>query len=227
MSKKASRRFLGAAFLVSIALHLAGGGFLHWPQAQREDPLERISLSKRLVLHARPLSAASPPARAQRARAKAPALGTPIPRIIIPSVSHTGKGSRSLSKAGITGGAARPRARTASPFLAAPTAAPAPSASPAVTGCLKPNQPVAIVQKVFPLISKSAREAGTHAIARVHVTLSAEGAVTDAKLTDSSQNHELDIEALNAARTSTYSPAFTNCKPVAGETDYAVEFVPF
>lgn len=120
------------------------------------------------------------------------------------------------------------------PMLTAPPPAspiaiarPSPSASAAIAGCTKPNQPAAIVNKALPVISKSARVAGTHGIARVHVTVSADATVTDARLTDSSQNHELDLEALDAARASTYAAATANCKTIAGGTDYAVEFVPF
>lgn len=222
MSKKASRRFLFAAFMLSIVLHLAGGRFLHWPQARPQEATERVSLSKRLVLHKLPVSRPSPHA-AVRPKPARPALS--LPHLQVAAAPHPGKGAAGRPAGVVT---ARPWRPIALPSVRSPAAvAPSPSAAPAFAGCLKRNQPVAIVEKVLPLISKRAREAGTHGIARVHVKISADAAVSDVQLTDSSQNHELDLEALDAARTSTYSPAISNCKPVAGETDYAVEFVPF
>lgn len=225
MSKKASRRFLFAAFMLSIVLHLAGGRFLHWPQARPQEAIERVSLSKRLVLHSLPVSRPSPHAAVRPAGPKPARLALSLPHLQVAAAPHPGKGATG-PPAGVA--TARPLRPIALPSQHSPAAvAPSPSAAPAFAGCLKPNQPVAIVEKVLPLISKRAREAGTHGIARVHVKISADAAVSDVQLTDSSQNHELDLEALNAARTSTYSPAISNCKPVAGETDYAVEFVPF
>lgn len=223
MSKQRSRRFLLAALILSLVLHLAGGRFMHWPQVQREESVEHVSLSKRLLLHARPHSRAPQSAPRKATLAAVAPQHEPMVALQVPSGAHVAKGAKVASHQTHTSARAF---KTVSPPPVAPATA-VPSPSPVVAGCTEPNQRAAIVEKVLPVISKSARQTGTHGIARVRVTVSADATVTDTKLTDSSQNRELDLEALGAARASTYSPATTNCKPVTGETEYAVEFVPF
>jgi len=225
VSKKTSRRFLLAAFILSIVLHLAGGRYIRWPQVQREETIERVSLRKRLTVHVRPAPQQSPTARAKAVRP----ISAPMQKSLASTRPRTPSQNSKNTSVRLPAHAALPI------FTAPPPASPspvamvraAPPSSPAIAGCTKPNQPAAIVNKALPVISKSARVAGTHGIARVHVTVSADATVTDARLTDSSQNHELDLEALDAARASTYAPATANCKTITGETDYAVEFVPF
>lgn len=224
MSKRRSRRFLLAALILSLIVHLAGGRFIHWPQVQREESVERVSLSKRLILHARPHSRTR-----QRVPHKVGSIAAAAPhKPIIAVHGATGQHPATGAKTSPAHAQTSPRAfRTPPPSPAAPARAVPSVLSPVIGGCTQPNQPAAIVEKAVPVISKSAREAGTRGVARVRVIISADATVTDAKLTDSSQNRELDLEALGAARASTYSPATANCKPVAGETEYAVEFVPF
>ncbi len=224
LTTKQRSRFLLGALLLSLILHLAGGRFIHWPHVQRDEFVERVSLTKRLLLHAR--SHVNAPRRVPRKIAgrtvAPPHKPAPPPQAPIGKPNATGA-KASPSPTQTSGGALQ----TASPPPAAPATA-VPSVSPrVVAGCAAPNRPAAIVEKAVPAISKTAREAGTHGIARVRVTVSADATVADTTLTDSSQNRELDLEALGAARASTYSPATANCKPVTGQTEYAVEFVPF
>ncbi len=198
---------------------------MHWAPVQREEAAERVSLTQRPLIRVRPI-----PPHSSSPQPKAPphvgALPQPIrANIEVPAISRTMNG-RTSHRASPALGIVKPQGLPSPKAPVKPTPlSSAASQAPTNAPCEKSNQPAAIADKVLPVISKSAREAGTSGIARVHVMLSETAVITGAKLVDSSQNHELDLEALAAARASTYSPATRSCKPVAGEADYAVQFV--
>ncbi len=222
MPEKVARRFLVVAVLLSMLIHLAGGGLVHWPTLHKDEVPERVSLTKRFLVQIRRVVTPSPLVRPRAAQKPVGALAhRPTAKINPPAVANTRKGGASH---GVRHAVAVAPAQR--PTMSAPAIHPSSTMRPSLATCTTANQSAGIVDPVPPVISKSAREPGTHGVARVHVTLSETAAIIDAKVVESSQNRELDLEALAAARASVYRPATLNCKPVPGEADYVVEFVP-
>lgn len=92
-------------------------------------------------------------------------------------------------------------------FIAAATC----NRDPAVTKLADPDVPKAYYQQL----------SGTR-VATVAVTLDSSGAVTDARIYQSTGDATLDAAAVDAAKRSAYSPGASNCAPSGGT--FAVQF---
>jgi protein TonB len=104
------------------------------------------------------------------------------------------------------------------------TAPPTPQPTPTPRVCGRPNSEARTVRAVEPDYPEIARERGAVGVAQVRVTLSATGAVRDAAIYRSSGDNSLDLEAVKAARASTYTPAFEDCAAVGGQYIFRAEF---
>lgn len=157
----------------------------------------------------KPAAAPKPTPAAPPPPASAPAAAAPAPTNLGLTLGNSGGGS--------------------GPAIAAPAAAPAPKpaaptvktleATPAAGGCSDPvvkPRPINVVQPAF---TQEARDAAITGKVRVEITISATGAVTDARVI-AGLGYGLDEAALEAARASTFSPATRCGEPV--ETTFTI-----
>lgn len=70
-----------------------------------------------------------------------------------------------------------------------------------------------------------AKDRGEHGICWVHVKVSAEGAIQNIEVTQSSGSADLDDATLAAFRAARFGPAFSNHQPVSSETDVVADWV--
>lgn len=90
--------------------------------------------------------------------------------------------------------------------------------------CSAPNTGAKVVTAAMPQIPHLT--AASHGFVDILVTIAPTGAITRASVTHSSGNSQVDTAVLNAAKSSTYSPARQNCEPVAGNYDFHAVFAP-
>jgi uncharacterized protein YggE len=100
---------------------------------------------------------------------------------------------------------------------------PAPAATP--PACARPNAPAIIVRAVDPDEPPMAQQQGIIGVVQVIVSLDAESHVVRTRIM-SSPSAILNQAALAAARQSTFRTEIRDCRPVAGELLYAVDFGP-
>jgi TonB family protein len=100
------------------------------------------------------------------------------------------------------------------PTKAQPQAAPAASCT----------QDVVARKKVTPEMPPSALRDSASGAVEVNVFVNESGAVTNVIVSKSGGRKDFDDAAMGAARTSLYSPAVRDCKPVAGTYLYTVTF---
>ncbi len=91
-----------------------------------------------------------------------------------------------------------------------------PQHSPKASSCPVPNRNARVLNQARPENGVTFIPSGDLVEVRVLVTISPGGALESARIEHSSGNGAIDREALRVARTSTYSPAMRECKPVTG-----------
>ena len=102
-------------------------------------------------------------------------------------------------------------------------AQPSASVSPAPTStCEQAAIPVHAVPPYYPDAARS-RHLGNVSV-RMLVRISATGAVTSVRVTQSSGDVDIDNAALDAARKSTYQPKIVACKAVPGTYLFIADF---
>jgi TonB family protein len=203
MTQRTTRRFLIAAFAISLLLHAILAGWIRWPSAPRESQVAIVTIESRAHI-------------ARITHAAVPALHTPSPSASKPrAIAHVPAHTELPSKRG-TG--------TTAIATIAPTAAPSPVATGAP--CIKTDAPAALAATPPPPdITLEARAQGTSGTARVRVHLDPKGTVLDAKVVGSTGNDSLDAVALTMAKSAQYSPALAACKAVAGDYTFTAKFV--
>ncbi|MBV8147489.1 MAG: TonB family protein [Candidatus Eremiobacteraeota bacterium] len=207
MNSRRARRLLLAAFGISILVHAIVAVIVHPPRAPVENQVEVVSIRHRVVAVTKLVT---PPPQPKR---------TPVPHPA-PSSRPAPRSTHATEAIGTTGGTGR-----ATP---APTPQPAvvASATPASLGCAQPNAGAAVVATPpAPDIPVSVRAQATTGVALVDVQLDAQGAVTEAKVSQSTGNSSLDLVAVGMARNAQYSPAIRACKPTASSYTFSVKFV--
>lgn len=99
-------------------------------------------------------------------------------------------------------------------------------AQPAVVaaGCTSPNASARVVNAAMPDIPHSA--APPSGFVNIMVAIAPSGSVSKATVAHSSGNPQVDMAVLNAAKTSTYAAAVSNCVPIAGTYLFHAQFAP-
>ena len=93
--------------------------------------------------------------------------------------------------------------------------------------CNTPNAAVTLIHAATPSYPDSARDLGLGPVTVViQVAVNADGSLASAHILTSSHNFAVDQAALNAIRTSMYSPMISNCNAVAASTNLSVEMIP-
>ena len=207
MNSRRARRLLLAAFAISILVHAIVALFVHRPRSPIESQVEVVSIRHRMVAVTKLVT---PPPQPRR---------TPVPHPA-PSSRPAPRATHATEAIGVTGGTGRATpAPTPEPTIAA-------TASSAPSGCAQANADAAVVATPSPPeIPVSVRAQGTSGTALVDVHLDAQGAVTDAKVSQGTGNPSLDLVAVGMARNAQYSPATRACKAVASTYTFSVKFV--
>jgi TonB family protein len=93
----------------------------------------------------------------------------------------------------------------------------------AAVSCDEPNQGATVVTATEPKFSKAQlKQSHANRTALVLVRVAPSGSVQTVSIQQSSGDATVDKAAMEAARTSTYSPATHDCAPVAGKYLFAV-----
>jgi periplasmic protein TonB len=205
VNARRARRLLLAAFAISILIHVVVALFMHPPRAPVENQVESVSIHHVVAV----TKLVTPPPQPKRTPAPNPAPSSrPAPRS-----THA---AQAIGTAGGTGRATP--APTPLPVVA--------SATPATVGCAQTDTDAAVVTTPSPPdIPVNVRAQAASGVALVDVHLDAQGAVTDAKVSQSTGNPSLDLVAVGMARDAQYSPATHACKPVASTYTFSVKFV--
>lgn len=198
-----TRRWLIAAFAVSLLLHLIFAILAHPWRGQQENQVEVVSIQRR-------------PVAMTRMQTPPPPKATPHPH---PSPVVRPAHAEPHSTPGVPSGNGNNAA------TAAPEAVPTPQATPPGNPCERSDiEPAVTENPPQPTIPTGARASGTSGVAAVDVRLDSSGAVTAATVSQSTGNSSLDLVAVAMARGARYAPALHACKPVASAYTFRVRF---
>jgi protein TonB len=233
-----ARNFLAYGFLISLALHAIGLPFVQFhPTHQEEEQPQKVT-----VVHV-PTPPPTPPPTPKPTPPPTPKPTpppTPPPKVTPPPVVHTPAPVQpkiKINTAHTTSKAAGPTEETnkyqtgntqgipqgvgtAKPVPSAPPATPAP---PTPLACAHPNVAATTLQAAEPEIPQMAQQQGITGTVTVVVSLDTTGHVTNARV-QSSPSALLNNAALTAAKQSRFQPAIENCKPIAADYTFLVEF---
>ena len=112
---------------------------------------------------------------------------------------------------------------TAPPATPAPSPPPTPVPTPTPLTCARPNVDAATLHAVEPDTPPLAQQQGISGTVQVVVSLDAQSHVVNTKV-QSSPSAILNNAALAAARQSTFQTQIVNCKPIAADYIFSVEF---
>lgn len=96
----------------------------------------------------------------------------------------------------------------------------------ALTSCAARYADASVIDAAPPDVPPLVREMYPSGTTYVKVDLGAGGAILGTSVYQSSGHRTLDLQALSAARWSTFRPEIRDCSAVGGSYLYAVEFVP-
>jgi TonB family protein len=209
MDAKRTRRLLIVAFALSLLLHALFATAVHWRLPSPSEEEQVIHVQRITARSITPHLPTPPPPTPK----PAPVPTRPAPHRI--ASKPAGKPSREGTRAagGSAGGVPTP----------APTVA---AAGPTPAPCSSTDLPPHITTAPAPPdIAPQARAAATSGTTKVHVSLDADGNVTNAAVVQTSGNTSLDLVALEMAKSAAYAPAYHDCKAVASTYDFSARFV--
>ncbi|GAC1659937.1 MAG: hypothetical protein NVS4B13_06470 [Candidatus Elarobacter sp.] len=237
-----AKNFLAYGFALSIALHLIAGPFLKFERTQaQEDQPQKVTVVRvptppptpPPTPTPRPTVPPTPPPKSTPPPQQTPAPQQPKIKINTAkteSKSNTGP-SETANKyttgntQGIPQGQGTAAPSTAPPATAAPaTPAPAtPKPTPTPASCARPNVDARTVRAVEPETPAMAQSQGIQGTVQVVVSLDATSRVTSVRV-QSSPSAVLNSEALRAARQSQFQTEIRDCKPIAADYLFSVDF---
>lgn len=217
MSAKRARNVLIAAFAISLLLHLILAGYLRWPFNTSASEEEVIKVRHITIARIIPRTPPPPP----------PPSPTPAPTPhATPAVKATIIPPHTTPRA-----PNGPQISHVTPAVPGKTAAPAatpkatPSPAPIAQACLQHDISPAVSATADPIeIPPEVRALKKSGTAAIQVQLDPQGNVTNATIAQSSGNPGLDEVATQMAKSATYTPALTKCKPVASTYTFTVQF---
>jgi len=235
-----AKYFLLYGFAISIALHLALGPFVQFERTQvQEDKPQKVTVVRVPTPPPTPPPTPTPhPTPPPTPPPKStPPPNTPAPqqpKIKINTVktnTKTNSGPTEDTNKYTTGntqgipqgqGTSAPStAPPATPAPAPPTATPKPTPTP--LSCARPNVPAATIRAVEPDTPPMAAQQGISGTVQVIVSLDVSSHVLSTRV-QSSPSAILNQAALSAARGSTFQTEVRDCKPIAAEYIFSVEF---
>jgi protein TonB len=236
-SSERAKNFLVYGFAISIVLHLTLGPLLPKERTHvEEDQPQKVTVVR---VPTPPPTPPPTPTPKPTVPPTPPPKSTPPPNTPAPqqprikintqkteSKSNTGP-SEATNKytTGNTQGIPQGQG-TAAPVVApAATPAPAPTPQPTRTpqSCARPNVPASTIHAVEPDTPPIAQQQGVQGTVQVVVSLNESSRVTGTRV-QSSPSVILNNAALSAARQSSFQTEIRDCKPIAADYIFSVEF---
>jgi protein TonB len=236
-----AKNFLLYGFALSVILHLILGPFLKFERTKvEEDQPQKVTVVRvptppptpPPTPTPKPTLPPTPPPKQTPPPQQTPAPQQPKIKINTQkteSKSNTGP-SESTNKyttgntQGIPQGEGTAAPSTAPPATAAPaTAAPTPRPTPTPASCARPNVAATTLRAIEPDTPPMAQQQGIQGVVQVVVSLDATSHVTGTRI-QSSPSAVLNQAALSAARQSTFQTEIRDCKPIAADYIFSVDF---
>jgi outer membrane biosynthesis protein TonB len=236
-----AKNFLLYGFAISIALHLIGGPFLKFKNTQTtEEQPQKVTVARiptppptpPPTPTPKPTLPPTPPPKQTPPPQQTPAPQQPKIKINTQKTeSKTNSGpSEATNKytqgntQGVPQGQGTAAPSTAAPATAAPaTAAPTPRPTPTPQSCARPNVNASTIRASEPDTPPMAQQQGISGAVQVVVSLNADSRVIGTRI-QTSPSVLLNSAALTAARQSTFQTEIRDCKPIAADYIFSVDF---
>lgn len=235
------KNFLAYGFVISVILHAVFLPLVQFKNTQTEEEApQKVTVARIPTPPPTPPPTPTPkPTPPPTPKPTPPPTQPPVkqtpappqPRIKIntvhtKNVSHITTEQANKYQTGNTKGI--PQGQGTSAPSTAPPATPAPPAptpvpTPTPLSCARPNVDAATLHAVEPDTPPLAQQQGISGTVQVVVSLDATSHVTSTKV-QSSPSAILNNAALSAARQSTFQTQIVNCKPIAADYIFSVEF---
>ena len=234
-----ARNFLLYGFGISIVLHLLLGPFIHFQQTHTEEETPQ----KVTVVHVptppptppptptpKPTPPPTPPPKETPPPKQTPAPQQPKIKInTLKTTANTHSTTTEETNKYTTGNTQGiPQGQGTAAPASAPPATPAPppptpKPTPTPLACAHPNVQATTLQAAEPDMPQIAQQQGISGTVTIQVSLDTTGHVTAAKVL-STPSALLNNAALQAARNSKFQPAIQDCKAIAADYTFLVEF---
>jgi TonB family protein len=236
-----AKNFLLYGFAISIALHLIGGPFLKFQNTQtQEEAPQKVTVARiptppptpPPTPTPHPTLPPTPPPKQTPPPQQTPAPQQPkikINTLKTESKSNSGPTENANTHTvgntqGIPQGQGTSAPSTAPPATPAPaTPAPTPRPTPTPQSCARPNVAATTIRPVEPDTPPMAQQQGIQGTVQVVVSLNADSRVVGTRI-QTSPSAILNSAALSAARQSTFQTEIRDCKPIAADYIFSVDF---
>ena len=237
-----AKNFLLYGFAISIALHLIGGPFLKFQNTQtNEEAPQKVTVVRvptppptpPPTPTPHPTLPPTPPPKQTPPPQQTPAPQQPKIKINTQKTEskiqqravrigeqvHAGQHARRSARPR-HGGAVDGGARDAAPPTPPP---PTPKPTPTPQSCARPNVAATTIHPVEPDTPPMAQQQGIQGAVQVVVSLNADSQVVGTRI-QTSPSAILNSAALSAARQSTFQTEIRDCKPIAADYIFSVDF---
>jgi periplasmic protein TonB len=241
ISAERAKNFLLYGFAISIALHLIFGPLLKFKNTQaNEDQPQKVTVVRvptppptpPPTPTPHPTLPPTPPPKQTPPPQQTPAPQQPKIKINTQKTEAKSNGPKEATNKYTTGntqgvpqgqGTAAPS--TAAPAPPAPPTQPPPTPKPTPTpqSCARPNVAATTIRPVEPDTPAMAQQQGISGTVQVVVSLNAESRVVGTRV-QTSPSAILNNAALTAARQSQFQTEIRDCKPIAADYIFSVEF---
>jgi outer membrane biosynthesis protein TonB len=237
-----AKNFLLYGFAISIALHLIGGPFLKFQNTQTSEEAPQKVTVVRVPTPPptppptptpHPTLPPTPPPKQTPPPQQTPAPQQPklkINTLKTESKSNSGPSENANTHTqgntqGIPQGQGTAAPSTATPATPAPATPPPPTPKPTPTpqSCARPNVAATTIHPVEPDTPPMAQQQGISGAVQVVVSLNADSKVVGTRI-QTSPSVILNSAALSAARQSTFQTEIRDCKPIAADYIFTVDF---
>jgi TonB family protein len=238
-----ARNFLLYGFAISIALHLIFGPFLKFKNTQTtEEAPQKVTVARiptppptpPPTPTPHPTLPPTPPPKQTPPPQQTPAPQQP--KIKINTLKTTSKSNSGPTEnankytngntQGIPQGQGTSAPSSAPPATPAPATAPptpTPRPTPTPQSCARPNVAASTIRAVEPDTPPMAQQQGIQGTVQVVVSLDANSKVVGTRV-QTSPSAILNSAALSAARQSTFQTEIRDCKPIAADYIFSVDF---
>lgn len=232
-------KFLYTAFAISLLFHAVAAPlltqFFKMQPEHQQETISKVTVEKAVVKPPptpKPTPPPTPPPPKQTPPPSTPQPVKPQPKQQVKvQVQHLENNTQGASggqavNASSKGAEAPPAVGPAPSAPPAPAPTAPPPTAPPTPACAVPNKDPQPTNRVPADYPEMAKEQGASGETDVAVTLDATGHVIATKIAKSAGNPLLDQAALQAAKSSSFSPQIENCRAVGGVYIFQVVFSP-